>query len=516
MPEIKFVYSCIEYREFLKIRSIRPFDTKFWEFKIPRRVIRVLYNYPVMKKTFGLTHILTLLLLATLILTPRPLAGYLDLASADRFAAAGDYVAAADALASAAARIPWRADLWGSAAQGAWMEGNTDQALRLFAEGEARDALSLADWLSYGDVYESLGDMPNAAHAWQQSVDRFWSSAGAQWRLAKIYRLNGDFEQAIAALRAFANLVPDDADMHYQLGLLLTATAPAEAGPELMLAAQLDPSRDAAVQDLRSALNNAFLSDETGYQFVVAGQALAALGEWDLAEESFRRATAADPVYAEGWAWLGEARQALGRDGSTELERALALDPGVALVQGLYGLLMQRQGQPLAALESYRTAALLEPEDPGWLVAIAGAYEQSGDLINAADYYLRALELDRTDPANWRALAFFSLRNSVDVEAVGLPAARKLVELAPDDWQSYDLLGQALTVTGDLTNAAEALATALDLAPEQAAPSLHIGLVCLESGDRACAYDALVDATRLDPDGTYGWQAQRLLEQYFP
>jgi len=469
-----------------------------------------------MKKTFGLFHALTLLLLLTLILAPRLLAGGADLRSASRFAAAGDYASAADAFASAASRLPWRADLWGMAGQAAWMDGDAEQALHWFDVGAAHEALSLADWLTYGDVYESLGDTENAARAWQAGAERFGSTPEVEWRLAKVYRRSGDYERALVSLRLCADLLPEDADVHYELGLLLAATSPEEALPELMLSAQLDPGRDETVQALRSALNTAFLSEERGYRFVVSGRALAALGEWDLAEEAFRRATEADMFYAEGWAWLGEARQALGQDGSAELQRARVLNSRSAMVQGLYGLLMQRQGQPLAAIDAYLKAVALEPENPAWLVAAAGAYEQSGDLINALDYYLRVLELNDADTANWRALVLFSLRNSVDVENVALPAARRLVELAPDDWQSFDLLGQALTLTGELDAAAEAFNSALSIDPQQAAVSLHVGLLCLETSDPACAYDALMDAWHLDPEGDYGWQAQRLLEQYFP
>lgn len=469
-----------------------------------------------MKKTFGLTHALTLFLLFTIILAPRPLAGSLDLASAGRFEAASDHASAANAYASAARRLPWRVDLWGQAGQAAWLAQEPEQAVRWFAEAESRAALSLADWLTYGDSFQLLGDPRSAAWAWQQSVERFGPSAGAESRLAGVYRSEGDYPQALASLRLALQLAPDEAELHYELGLLLAATDPEEALAELMLAARMNPAHDVEVQDLRSALNTALLSEERAYQFVVSGRALAALGEWDLAQEAFRRATEADPLYAEAWAWLGEARQAAGLDGSLELGQALALDPWSAMVQGLYGLLLQRQGQPFSALEAYQAAATLEPQDPGWQIAIAGAYEQAGDLINAADHTLRALELDRESAANWRALALFSLRNSMDVEGVGLTAARQLVRLAAADWQTYDILGQVLTVTGDFGAAAQALDTALELAPEQAAPALHMGLLCLQSGDQVCAYDALMDASQLDADGASGWQARRLLEQYFP
>jgi hypothetical protein len=38
----------------------------------------------------------------------------------------------------------------------------------------------------------------------------------------------------------------------------------------------------------------------------------------------------------------------------------------------------------------------------------------------------------------------------------------------------------------------------------------------METGDRAAAFSNLNQAKALDPDGPNGWQAGRLLEQYFP
>jgi Flp pilus assembly protein TadD len=60
------------------------------------------------------------------------------------------------------------------------------------------------------------------------------------------------------------------------------------------------------------------------------------------------------------------------------------------------------------------------------------------------------------------------------------------------------------------------LQKAIALAPQEPAPHYHLALAYLESGKNALAYDKLLDTLALDPDGTYGWHAKRILEQYFP
>jgi tetratricopeptide (TPR) repeat protein len=283
-----------------------------------------------------------------------------------------------------------------------------------------------------------------------------------------------------------------------------------------MQAAQSDPNLDPTVQGLRSTLNAGMVSDDQAAHFLAAGQALSALGEWDLAAEAFQNATTIRSNYAEAWAWLGEARQHLGGSGTLEIFQALAEDSWSPMVQGLYGLYLQRQGNPKAAMSAFKFAAAMAPDDPGWQIALGSANEQNGDLVAAYGYYLHAVELAPKDASTWRALVAFSVNKDVDVGGTGLPAARKLVGMAPDDWQSFDLAGQAEFMQEDYAAAIVYLKKAVQLGPTQAAPALHLALAYLQAGNQEMAHSYLTVAQTFDPDGPYGWQAGRLLEQYFP
>jgi tetratricopeptide (TPR) repeat protein len=457
-------------------------------------------------------NLLILLILMLLILAPRPSAGYLDLMRAHRFDAAGNPASAAYAYALAAERLPWQPILWEKAGIAARLGDRPADAVLFLNQAAARNALSQSGWLSLGMAYQELGDLLSAVSAWQHALPL----AEAYRFLAQYQRQIGNFSAAMVSWRASLVTDPQNASAQYQLGLLEMAFSPHDALPELMQAAQIDPSLDASVQSLRSALNTAFLSDDRAYQFVLSGRALGASGNWDLAAESFRNAIAVRADYGEAWAWLGEAKQRQGQDGSIEIERALAFNPNSAMLQSLYGLYLQRQKQPERALAAFQKAGTLEPENPGWQMALGGAYEQAGDLVAALEHYQRAVELSPNEATAWRALADFSLRNNVDLAGIGLPAARRLVELANNDWQSVDIAGQILLENGDSTGAEVLLKKALELDPTQAAPSLHLGLLYLQTGDRTAAYSYLNQAKIFDPDGPYGWQAKRLLEQYFP
>jgi len=60
------------------------------------------------------------------------------------------------------------------------------------------------------------------------------------------------------------------------------------------------------------------------------------------------------------------------------------------------------------------------------------------------------------------------------------------------------------------------LKKAVQMGSAQAAPALHLGLVYMQTGDRSSAYSYLNLARTFDPNGPYGWQAGRLLEEYIP
>ncbi|KAF0106731.1 MAG: hypothetical protein FD146_2323 [Anaerolineaceae bacterium] len=371
--------------------------------------------------------------------------------------------------------------------------------------------MSSDGWLALGDAYAQSGSPINAVNAWQNAG----RTTPAYERQARAWRALGDFPVAIEKWRTLLSFDLGNLRAHFELALLLAATDPEAALPELTLASR-DPALEPRARALQTAVNTALLSDDVQYHYLVVGRALAAQGEWDLAAEAFRRSIEKRPYYAEPWAWLGEAKQHLGLDGSAELEIALGLDPQSAVVRVFYGMYWQRQGQPDKALEMFREAVRLEPEAAAWRVALGSAYEQDGSLVWALDEYLRAVELDPQDASGWRALALYSVNYGYDLQGIGLPASQRLLELAPDDWLSYDIAGQVAFSLGNLSEAESQFSVAVELAPDQPAPRLHLALVYLHLGDRAAARAELETARALDPEGITGWQAGRLLEQYFP
>jgi tetratricopeptide (TPR) repeat protein len=167
-------------------------------------------------------------------------------------------------------------------------------------------------------------------------------------------------------------------------------------------------------------------------------------------------------------------------------------------------------------LAEYLQAAEYEPTNPAWQAELGNAYIKRGDLVAALAAYQRATELAPNESTYWRLLAVFCAENVVYLEDVGLPAAQKAVEIAPDDPSALDALGWTYLSSGRYTNAEQVLSDVIKRFPDHLPAHIHLALTYLAQGNRAAAFDKLIYVQSTDPNGANGETAERLLKQYFP
>lgn len=442
--------------------------------------------------------------------------GSIKLNRAEESYGSGDYQTAASYYIEASERLPSSCSFAGKIGQALWLSNQPREAVLWFSEGETCQRLTLDDWLAYGDSLEALNEGKAAIMIWERSILGFGPSFGANNRIGMTSLRLGDYPSAIKYLDLALQSAPEDAATHFQLGLLLMATDPEKSLPELIIAADLKPELESTTQMIRTELNSAFLIEDRAYLLTTSGRLLATVGEWDLAIEAFRRAIGENDQYAEAWAWLGVALVQTGADGRYELEKALILDPLSTSIQALDGLYWMKMGMPGNAKQAYERAAVLEPKNPIWQISLGDVATASGDLLTALQYYYNAIGLAPDDPAAWRALALFSLDNDLDVKNTGLAAAQKLFFLVPDEWMTYLIAGRISNLLGGRIEARTLFLKAIDLSPQEPAVHYYLALAYLESGMISLAYDKLQDTITLDPDSYYSWQAQRILEQFYP
>lgn len=465
---------------------------------------RMQSHYKVYLVVFGLL---------ALIVAPVVSNGYYELSLAEQLAVNSPKLASLH-YERAALRLPWRADLWTQAGLSAYRSGNYDDAIRLFTSAQKRDALSAAAWNLFGAAYWAKAEHAQALNIWQTGAQKNPAYAPLYDSLALAYHENGDYASEQDTLTMRLSL-QDDARAHYRLALLLTLTDSTRALREFTAASSLDPEFDSVSRTMVTALNISALQTDETTRLITLGRGLGLVNEWGLAFRAFEQAVGANGENAEAWAWLGEAKQHNGQDGRAELDQALALDKQSVIVRALRGLYWKRQKQYKEALNEYRSASELEPENPAWQVSIGEAYLQLGDLASALASYQRAAELAPNDATYWRLLAVFCAANNVQVEEVGLPAAQRAQALAPDDPLVLDALGWSYLSSGRYTLAEQTLQKALQHAPDLASAHLHLGMTRLAQNERASAYVELSRARDLDPQSAEGQFAAELLKQYF-
>ncbi|MGC8856739.1 MAG: tetratricopeptide repeat protein [Anaerolineae bacterium] len=458
-------------------------------------------------------RLLILLTLALAVLLPPLLSGSRHLHQAEQAIAQGQPGRAAQSYAVAASLLFWQTESWEKAGRAALEAGQTDLGIQYLRRAPH---LSSEGWLALAQAYRRQGDLAAAEAACQYALHNFGANAPLYRLLAEIYQQQQNLPGEQSALQNLLLLDSQDAAAHYRLGLLLTMTQPDQAFSHLLLASSLDPQFAPVVRTLRTALTLADLQPTEAGRLVTLGRGLALAEEWFLASQAFQQATRIDRGNAEAWAWLGEAKQHLGRAGSAELDQALALAPRSVIVRGLRGLYWKRQGNLARALEEYQQAAAIEPENPAWQATLGEIYAAQGDLVTALSTYQRAAQLAPDDPTYWRLLALFCAEYLVHLEDVGLPAAQKAVELAPADALTLDALGWAQSQAGRLFLAEQSLLAALKQNPNLAMAHLHLGITELRKGDRTTAYEHLLRARDLAAGTSLAQQAGQLLQQYFP
>jgi len=467
-----------------------------------------LYNIGMLRNTVRVLLIVTLIALA--IFVPLIASGYSELKKAS---ISSSHTEAAGHYQHAAERLPWRADLHELSGHAYYNAKDYTRADAEYEKAFQGNALLPEGWVAWGDVNYLKEDPERALEIWEQALEQKNPSGYLYSRLAGMYQSDGDLSKAAEYLQKYVSTYSEDAFAHYRLGLLLTLSDPGRASSELEDASQLEPELGPAVETLRTALDLALQNDSASGRLVIIGRGLGLVNEWQLAQAAFRSAVAADKKNAEAWAWLGEANQQTGlpEGGSAELEQAFQLDSHSSTVRGLRGLYFQRTGNFRQALTEFESAAALEPENPTWLVSVGEAYSKNGDLIRALAAYQSATALAPADANYWRLLAIFCAQNNVNINDVGVPAAQQAVLITKADAVSLDVLGWLLTLDARYAEAGRMLTRALEIDPQNPSAHLHLGMLYLQTDERASAYDHLIQARDLGNS-----DAGAILNQYFP
>jgi tetratricopeptide (TPR) repeat protein len=225
-----------------------------------------------------------------------------------------------------------------------------------------------------------------------------------------------------------------------------------------------------------------------------------------LAVRALLRAVYHNPLYAEAYAYLGQAADAL--DWSdwalASLRYAESLAPDSFTIQTLSGLYWDRHAAPALARKHYEVAYHQDEDNVALCLEIAATYAAENEYTAAEAWLLYAAKIAPDDPQVWETLTRFYVDSEVGVKESGLSAAQRLVELVPQSASAHDLLGWAYYLIGDYARARTYLLRALSLDPTLVTIHYHLGRLYAQRREYENAAQAFRRAADLDLEG--GWK----------
>jgi tetratricopeptide (TPR) repeat protein len=338
---------------------------------------------------------------------------------------------------------------------------------------------------------------------------------GMLWKILSV-SLVRQGKDALAALRRTAELLPQDAEAHGNLGAALHDRRRwDEALVSLRRALEIRPRDAQALIDAADALRGLGRARESValYQRALQieprspegqnnlGNAFLELGQPADAVACYRLALEIKPDDAQVHCNLGNALRQLGQlqEAIGCSRRAIALDPGLSVAHNNLGLILAALGQRAEAVASYRQALLL---DAGYVEALnnlGNVLRDLGERSEALLLYRRAIDLEPQ-----RADSHFNLGN-VLYELRRLEAAvacfRRALALQPDHSLAHSSLGAALRMQGRAAEAEASCQAALTGDPKNVEALALLGELRADRGEFAQAQELFLRALAIDP----GW-----------
>jgi predicted O-linked N-acetylglucosamine transferase (SPINDLY family) len=214
----------------------------------------------------------------------------------------------------------------------------------------------------------------------------------------------GRLGEARAAIERHLRAAPGDADATHLLGMIAFQQGDLHAAHQWMLrSTELSPRQAMFRINLAAVLGNLQRPREAIEQLQVGvslpggdraelhnniGVAHERLGELRQAAESFRRALALKPDYAEAYAHLGNTLRKASRhdEAAQSYQKALRLQPRSAKVLDALAGCHAELGDAAAAIRCYRGVVELEPHSPGHRSAMLYTLHYDPDLDAKALY----------------------------------------------------------------------------------------------------------------------------------
>lgn len=324
-----------------------------------------------------------------------------------------------------------------------------------------------------------------------------------EWQAVETALLDQDDAALKERLARILEREPDHQQANFWMGLLLLPDT--SALPYLQTAAGLEGDDQANAASILS------IAQIPGYQPRDMALHLVQMGLWGFAERLFTMQIEQDNLDAFSFAYRGYVRDQQSKDGLSDIEMALALDPGLALGYYMLGL-HERQADNLDdSLNAFLEATLLDPYNPALAAELATAYRLNSALPLAEEWYIKAASLAPEDQRFIGLLAAFYAENGYKLDGVGMEFLQQAAEEYPENPDLLTSLGAAQLVIEDIQGAEDSLQAAFLLAPRDPRVRYFMGQLMVAQRNRVEAISHFFFVTQTE--NPYTAAAQDAIEQ---
>ncbi len=252
-------------------------------------------------------------------------------------------------------------------------------------------ATSAEDLKNKGDSLLTSGKLLEAVQSYEAAITQNPGYGDAYINLSIALRLQKRFDAALNQLEQARRLAPDDAYIHYNLGILSKEQGHNPAAIlHLEKAIQINPAMEDAWLDLilchqaqrnlqatQEILQKAVVQFPSGGEFhLMLGNLYKQLNQPDLALASYSRAAALMPARAEAHGNLALLLQKQGnyRAAEASYRQLVKLEPARYEAHYNLGNVLNQLGKPEEALSAYQNALRINPD-------YAVAYHNQGNVL---------------------------------------------------------------------------------------------------------------------------------------
>jgi tetratricopeptide (TPR) repeat protein len=359
----------------------------------------------------------------------------------------------------------------------------------------------------------------NEAEQRTRAMLRMHPDAGILWKILSV-ALARQGRDALQALRRTAELMPQDAEAHCNLGAALHDRGQwAEALESLRRALAIQPDNAETLVDAANALRALRRAREALPLYRRAleldprhvearnnlGNALLELRQYDDAVAWYRLALQSKPDDAQILCNLANAQRQLGllNDAMASVQRAVTLEPASSIAHNALGLVLSTMGQRKQAIASLSQALTLNPNNIDALVNLGNVLRDQGLRREAVAFYRRAIELDpgRADSHCNLGTALFEFRR-VD-EAVA--SYRQALSLDPEYAPAHMSLAVALRQQRRPDDAELSCRAALAIDPNYVEGLSLLGELRADRGQFSAAQELFQRAIAINPDFSFAF-----------